>query len=603
MFLQGLKHSPYDKDLKFHFHNALNAMKQQYHIYSAPSNGAGGPEIGNPATLFDLGGMSITDDAALSKVNGAAKVMDPERGYRDKYVNSLIKRSSGFINIQDLVREEVTFWATYGVYLSRREVRNDCYSIVCDFKEILKDVFLSYSRINDPLDEAEVLKLLDGGDERKDKGLKRSLYAKKAKPLHHSFKNTAKRVIQLDKKEGAVDGRTVNGLDVVVQDESSERRKINKMIKASNEHEAFLPIFMERCMTGSQYIAACMASGLITQDFGLVDALKTLHCVTGRTKSNEKKAMKNQQQVGSEQDARSQAADERSDSGQSNQRSDGDDDDGDGDGDSSSSTKSDSETESDSCTSFDSDSDDDESDEDSDEEEDKNSRDRDFEQITSLPAAYVFASEYSLLFPQFVECTLRIISNRYGPVVPKEIIDKWIKDQEEYNTYQVFGRGEGGIGDEDGSPSDMRRKSRIHLGGMSDKGSALGGPQPPQRRHGGFSPLSRGVIRRVSALGTNAANNAAGGGRRLSAVGLNSSNTPLGGGGRRLSAVGLVAQGNNNSVSGGRRLSYSSNSSERKGTIGGGAGAPWNPRAQANGGLLRQVVQSENLAIFAVRLR
>jgi len=453
MFLQGLKHSPYDKDLNLHFHYAVKAMKQQYHVFSAPTNGSGGPDVGNPTAMFDLGGSGIGDGMLEkeSMVEGT-KIKNPEKGYSDRHANSLINRTSGFVRIHDILDEEIKFWATYGVYLAKKEIKTESYVVVSDFKDMLKDIFLHFCEGPDPIEELGAARVEERG-----KGGRKSLHQKAQKKRSQSsaaktsdgiekknkrrptLKDAAKNVIDKLAKLGYpggqrnADGVTVNGLQGVRVDEQKKEEIIANMIKASNEHEAFMPIFVRRSLTGSQFIAACLESGIITKKYGLDNALNTLKHVTRKIKAHENKLNKHhhhshhheqqqqEQAEGESENVSMEAMLARLDLECQEDESD----------------SISSESESDSYSSFDS-----ESQSDSEQEyvaEDIGDIEDDIEGYkleggaTDLTQAYVFASEYTLLFPHFVECMMRIILFRYGPVVPKEILENWKRDQEEWN--------------------------------------------------------------------------------------------------------------------------------------------------------------------------
>ena len=85
------------------------------------------------------------------------------------------------------------------------------------------------------------------------------------------------------------------------------------------------------------------------------------------------------------------------------------------------------------------------------------------------------ASEFTLLFPHFIECVIRLILLRYEPVVPQAVVDDWKRGQEDYQKYYGGGRNDGG-GDgaypESGGSFDSRRMSRA---------SSSAEPQVPKR--------------------------------------------------------------------------------------------------------------------------
>ena len=96
-----------------------------------------------------------------------------------------------------------------------------------------------------------------------------------------------------------------------------------------------------------------------------------------------------------------------------------------------------------------------------------------------LKTANVHASEYTLLFPHFIECVVRLILLRYQPVVSQNIVDAWMKEQEEFA--KALNRGGDSVG---GGSIDNRRYSRA---GREEHPSA-----PTERS------ARRTVMRRVS---------------------------------------------------------------------------------------------------------
>ena len=96
-FLQGLKVAPYDQSLRDAFNQSVLSMKQQYHSFASNKREASAGRRGTNA--------------------------QPEKGFRDRHANSLLARVSSSLPVSSLIQEEVAFWAMYGVYLDKKEVR------------------------------------------------------------------------------------------------------------------------------------------------------------------------------------------------------------------------------------------------------------------------------------------------------------------------------------------------------------------------------------------------------------------------------------------------------------------------------------------------
>ena len=524
MFLEGLKHSPYDGDLKMHFHNSVKAMKQQYHVFSAPTNGSGGAGVGNPTALFDLGGSGF-DETLEETLGGRGQIKNPEKGYKDRHANSLINRTSGFVRIHDLLEDEIKFWATYGVYLAKNDIKTDSYSVVNEFKEVLKEVFLHYAEGPDPIEELGAIRVDEKSKGRKsihqklakrkstktNGGSTKNLGegAEKKKERKHTLKGAAKQIMSELAKHGYVrdksgNGTTANGLKVAELDKSEDQKdaQIASMIKESNEHEAFLPIFVKRSMTGSQFIAACLESGAITMEFGIDHALDALKHVARGIKAHENKLNQHHhhhhhahlhkvESSGGREEGRgthlsveamlrkvdTESEREISESSESSESSDSD-----------SYSSFNSESQSDSEHEYDA--------EDLEEELGVEDKLEDFKLsgVTGLSQAYVFASEYTLLFPHFVECITRVILARYGPVVPNEVLERFKKDQEEWNNISNRegddDNGDDGLGGIAGRGLRGRRRTKARIPGMDGLGGG-GGPQPPGGRNRGGGPGDR----------------------------------------------------------------------------------------------------------------
>lgn len=150
---------------------------------------------------------------------------------------------------------------------------------------------------------------------------------------------------------------------------------------------------------------------------------------------------------------------------------------------------SESESETDSYSSFDSEASAEELDDESDDEE-KSSKKKEYDKEyfknpdgspLDLKTANVHASEYTLLFPHFIECVVRLILLRYQPVVSKAVVDAWVKEKDEFA--KNFGDDRGSI--------DGRRYSRATRG---DDKSASSIPGIPNAR----SVAPRMSMRRVS---------------------------------------------------------------------------------------------------------
>ncbi|GMH85354.1 hypothetical protein TL16_g10203 [Triparma laevis f. inornata] len=404
--LHGLKIAPYDLSLRAAFDQNVSNMKQQYHKYS-------------------------TDPAANRETLTGAKKTNahPERGYNDRQVNSLLSRVSSTLPLSSLIQEEVSFWATYGVYLAKRELKEDTYKLVVVYKEVLKGVFERFCKLPSGIvrPTASVGGSVGGGARRP------------------TFKDAAKLVMQQGRRRSSRENqvlKTANGLQSEgVRSAIQKNQEVAETVKASSMHVAFKPVFLKRQMTGVQYLEFCTASGLIDpkyRNFGYETALDVL-----------KKVTKN---------VRLHMAKQSSHHHHSHHVHHG----GGGEGDS------DSESETDSFSSFDSEASEDEFGDEDDDDDEEVGKDKEFEELVKaegetldIDRASVRASEYTLLFPHFIECIVRLILLRYEPVVPKEIVETWKRDQEDYmNTMRGGGDGGGDGYAESVSSIDSRRMSR-----------------------------------------------------------------------------------------------------------------------------------------------
>ena len=398
---------------------------------------------------------------------------------------------------------------------------------------LLKEIFLHFAEGKDPIEDVGAIRVDETSKRKsvhqkllKKKNTKVSLGAssknlgeggEKKKERKHTLKGVAKHIISDLAKLGYVknrNGETVNGLKVSENCENEEQKDANiaSMVKESNEHVAFSPIFVRRSLTGSQFIAACLESGVITTEYGIDHALDALKHVGRKIKAHENKLNSHHHHhhshhqavqvegIGGEEgggyssvkamlrnvDTESEEEEEESDN---------------------------SESESDSYSSFNSESQSDSEHEydaeDLEEEvgvEDKLGEGFKFIGLTALSQAYVLASEYTLLFPHFVECIMRVSLARYGPVVPKEILESWKKDQEEWkNISKTEGEDDGaddGLGGIAGRGLKGRRRTRARIAGMDGPG---GGPQPPGGRNRGGGLADR-KWSNVSAAGSSNSN-------------------------------------------------------------------------------------------------
>ena len=68
----------------------------------------------------------------------------------------MIKKANGYIRINDILQDEINFWASYGVYLVREELKTELYNVIFDYKDVLVKVYRSYSSFDITFDEDEL---------------------------------------------------------------------------------------------------------------------------------------------------------------------------------------------------------------------------------------------------------------------------------------------------------------------------------------------------------------------------------------------------------------------------------------------------------------
>ena len=163
-YLQGLKVTPYDQSLREHFNQSVLSMKQQYHSFATTKR----------------------EDSARQRGIDAR----PEKGFRDRHMNSLLSRVSSSLPVSSLIQEEVTFWAMYGVYLAKKELKEEMFKVIVAYKGVLKGIF-----------------------ERFCKDSRREIIKQPAKKVlrRPTFKDAAKMVLQRERRRSSI-SKTANGL-------------------------------------------------------------------------------------------------------------------------------------------------------------------------------------------------------------------------------------------------------------------------------------------------------------------------------------------------------------------------------------------------------
>ena len=107
--------APYDQSLREAFDQSILSMKQQYHSFS-----------------------TIKPQASVGQKGIDAH---PDRGFRDRHANGLLSRVSSSLPVSSLMMEEVTFWAMYGVFLAKKELKEEMFKVIQAYKGVLKGVF------------------------------------------------------------------------------------------------------------------------------------------------------------------------------------------------------------------------------------------------------------------------------------------------------------------------------------------------------------------------------------------------------------------------------------------------------------------------------
>jgi len=74
-------------------------------------------------------------------------------GFNDKRCANIIRKANGYVKINDLLQDEINFWAGYGLYLAREELKTELLTVLFEFKPVLVHVFDNYCQYNVDIEE------------------------------------------------------------------------------------------------------------------------------------------------------------------------------------------------------------------------------------------------------------------------------------------------------------------------------------------------------------------------------------------------------------------------------------------------------------------
>jgi len=158
-FIMGLKVEPRDPQLKRWFDGSVKLMNQARHYHhrqvgDAVQKSATKPvhdssRSHDPSHLFDLGSLPIKKfDSIVPQ-----KPVNPAVGFNDKRCANIIRKANGYVKINDLLQDEINFWAGYGLYLAREELKTELLTVLFEFKPVLVHVFDNYCQYNVDIEE------------------------------------------------------------------------------------------------------------------------------------------------------------------------------------------------------------------------------------------------------------------------------------------------------------------------------------------------------------------------------------------------------------------------------------------------------------------